>query len=112
MPQLPQKRKKMGLFRIAPLFFKEKWHFDEFLIGIILALNGIVIAALEMIMISTIEKKRSGIFFIIVGGSANCSFFRLIDITGSHSPGDRDRCHPIFYFRGDVCNALHQHLRD
>jgi predicted MFS family arabinose efflux permease len=55
------------MFRIAPLFFKEQWHFDEFIIGIILALNGIVIAALEMIMISTIEKKRSGIFYIIVG---------------------------------------------
>jgi predicted MFS family arabinose efflux permease len=43
------------MFRIAPLFFKEKWHFDEFVIGIILALNGIVIAAFEMIMISSIE---------------------------------------------------------
>jgi predicted MFS family arabinose efflux permease len=55
------------MFRIAPLFFKEKWHFDEFVIGLILALNGIVIAAFEMIMISTIEKKRSGIFYIIIG---------------------------------------------
>jgi predicted MFS family arabinose efflux permease len=55
------------MFRIAPLFFKEKWHFDEFVIGIILALNGIVIAAFEMIMISSIEKKRAGIFYIILG---------------------------------------------
>lgn len=55
------------MFRIAPLFFKEQWHFDEFVIGIILALNGIVIAAFEMIMISTIEQKRTGIFYIIVG---------------------------------------------
>lgn len=67
------------MFRIAPLFFKEKWHFDEFVIGLILALNGIVIAAFEMIMISSIEKKRSGIFYIIVGVVLiACSYVLLV----------------------------------
>jgi predicted MFS family arabinose efflux permease len=61
------------------LFFKEKWHFDEFVIGLILALNGIVIAAFEMIMISSIEKKRSGIFYIIVGVVLiACSYVLLV----------------------------------
>jgi predicted MFS family arabinose efflux permease len=67
------------MFRIAPLFFKERWHFDEFLIGIILALNGIIIAAFEMIMISSIEKRRSGIYYIIVGVILiACSYVMLI----------------------------------
>jgi len=67
------------MFRIAPLFFKERWHFDEFLIGLILALNGIIIAAFEMILISSIEKRRPGIFYIIVGVVLiACSYLALL----------------------------------
>ncbi|WP_426324846.1 MFS transporter [Pedobacter sp. R-06] len=55
------------MFRVVPVFFKEQWHIDEFQIGIIIGLNGAVIALFEMIMINKIETKRSPMFFIIVG---------------------------------------------
>ena len=55
------------MFRVVPIFFKEQWHIDEFAIGIIIGLNGGIIALFEMIMINRIEKKRPPIFFIIVG---------------------------------------------
>jgi predicted MFS family arabinose efflux permease len=55
------------MFRVVPLFFKEVWHMDESLIGMILGLNGIIIAAFEMVMISKIETKRSAIFYIVTG---------------------------------------------
>ncbi|KRT14963.1 MFS transporter [Pedobacter ginsenosidimutans] len=55
------------MFRVVPVFFKEQWHIDEFQIGIIIGLNGAVIALFEMIMINKIEAKRSPMFFIIVG---------------------------------------------
>lgn len=55
------------IFRVVPVFFKEVWKIDEFMIGLILGLNGIIIALFEMVMIHKIEKKRSPIFFIIVG---------------------------------------------
>jgi predicted MFS family arabinose efflux permease len=55
------------VFRVVPVFFKEVWKIDEFMIGLILGLNGIIIALFEMVMIHKIEKKRSPIFFIIVG---------------------------------------------
>ncbi|WP_316814694.1 MFS transporter [Pedobacter nyackensis] len=55
------------IFRVVPVFFKEVWKIDEFMIGLILGLNGIIIALFEMVMIHKIEKKRPAIFFIIVG---------------------------------------------
>ncbi|MCZ4245015.1 MFS transporter [Pedobacter punctiformis] len=55
------------MFRVVPIFFKEQWHINEFAIGIIIGLNGGLIALFEMIMINKIEKKRPPIFFIIVG---------------------------------------------
>jgi predicted MFS family arabinose efflux permease len=55
------------MFRIVPLFFKEEWHLNEALIGMILGLNGLIIALFEMVMINKIENKRSPVFYIITG---------------------------------------------
>jgi len=55
------------MFRVVPVFFKEQWHINEFAIGIIIGINGSVIALFEMIMINKIEAKRSPMFFIIIG---------------------------------------------
>ncbi|TCD00515.1 MFS transporter [Pedobacter psychroterrae] len=67
------------MFRVVPVFFKEVWKIDEFMIGLILGLNGIIIAIFEMVMIHRIENKRSPIFFIIVGvGFIACSFLVLL----------------------------------
>ena len=56
------------MFRVVPVFFKDQWHIDEFLIGIIMGINGALIALFEMVMINKIENKRSPIYFIIIGG--------------------------------------------
>jgi len=55
------------MFRVVPVFFKDQWHIDEFAIGIIIGINGAIIALFEMIMINKIEAKRSPMFFIIIG---------------------------------------------
>lgn len=55
------------MFRVVPLFFKEVWHINEFWIGMILGLNGLIIALFEMVMINKIENKRSPIQHIITG---------------------------------------------
>lgn len=55
------------MFRVVPVFFKEQWHIDEFAIGIILGLNGAVIALCEMVLLNKFENKRSPMFFIIIG---------------------------------------------
>lgn len=55
------------LFRVVPIFFKEQWHINEFQIGLIIGINGFLIALFEMVLIAKIEKKRSPMFFIIIG---------------------------------------------
>ena len=66
------------MFRVVPVFYKEVWHIDEALIGIILGLNGIVIALMEMVMISKIENKKSPIYYIVLGVLIVCSSFAVL----------------------------------
>lgn len=55
------------MFRVVPVFFKQEWHIDEAMIGLILGVNGAIIALLEMIIVSRIENKRSPQFYIVAG---------------------------------------------
>ena len=68
------------MFRVVPVFFKEEWHIDELAIGIIMGLNGAVIALFEMIMINKIEKRRPPMFFIIIGAVFFASSYLLLSI--------------------------------
>ena len=72
------------VFRVVPVFFKEVWKIDEFMIGLILGLNGIIIALFEMVMIHKIEKKRSPIFFIVVGVFFIAACFLVLLLPFSH----------------------------
>ena len=40
------------LFRLLPIFWKEAWHINEASIGLILGLNGIIIAIFEMVLVA------------------------------------------------------------
>jgi len=72
------------MFRVVPVFYKEIWKIGEFEIGLILGLNGIIIALFEMVMIHKIENKRSPIFFIVLGAIlVACSFAVLLLPFGS-----------------------------
>src|SRR4029078_13046841 len=55
------------LFTIQPVFFKTEWHFNEAFIGMLLALNGIIIVVVEMIVVYSIERKKLNTFFIRTG---------------------------------------------
>jgi predicted MFS family arabinose efflux permease len=52
---------------MEPAFYKLDWHFNEPFIGFLLALNGILIAIVEMVMIHNLEGKRDGLIYIITG---------------------------------------------
>ncbi|PTT01486.1 MFS transporter [Pedobacter sp. HMWF019] len=71
------------MFRVVPLFFKEVWHMNEALIGVILGSNGIIIALVEMVMISKIENKRSPIYYIVAGVLLTSAAFALFMIPKS-----------------------------
>lgn len=55
------------LFTNLPVFFKKDLHFSEPLIGFLLAINGIIIAFVEMVLVYKLEGKRKNIIYITMG---------------------------------------------
>jgi predicted MFS family arabinose efflux permease len=54
-------------FIMQPVFYKIQWHFNESLIGFLLALNGVLIAVVEMVLIHNLEGKRNILIYISSG---------------------------------------------
>ena len=48
----------MQFLYTLPVFYKEVFHFSEKTIGLLLAMNGVLIAITEMPLVYTLEKKR------------------------------------------------------
>ncbi len=65
------------LFSNLPLFYKIGLHLDETIIGIILAINGILIALFEMLIINNIENRFSKKRIIIIGTLGMAAFFAI-----------------------------------
>lgn len=55
------------LFTTVPNYFRDKLHLSERHIGFIMALNGALIVALEMVLIYMLEGTRKATYFISVG---------------------------------------------
>jgi predicted MFS family arabinose efflux permease len=55
------------LFTTVPLFFKSELHLDEFWIGVVMALNGIIIAVFEMVIVFRLEGRRPYLQLITYG---------------------------------------------
>src|SRR4051812_28766485 len=55
------------LFTNLPVFFKQDLHFSEKFIGFLMALNGLIIALIEMILVYRLEGKRSNLVYISAG---------------------------------------------
>lgn len=54
-------------FIMQPVFYKIQWHFNENMIGFLLALNGVLIAVVEMVLIHNLEGKRNILIYISTG---------------------------------------------
>jgi len=55
------------LFTVQPVFFKMQWHFNEAFVGLLMALNGIIIVIIEMILVYSIEGRKQNTLFIRIG---------------------------------------------
>lgn len=55
------------LFTTIPVFFKENFKLSVFFIGMVMALNGLIISAFEMVTVFTLEGKRPSLHFISSG---------------------------------------------
>ncbi len=70
------------LFTTIPVFFKEKLHLSIFFIGMVMALNGLIIAIFEMITIFMLEGRRPSLHFISSGVLLVCISFLILNIPG------------------------------
>lgn len=68
------------LFTMQPIFFKTEWHFDEQFIGLLMALNGILIVAMEMVLINKLEGKKPSMYYISLGVFLVAIGFMLFNI--------------------------------
>jgi predicted MFS family arabinose efflux permease len=57
----------LQLFSIVPIYFKEQIHMNESAIGMVLALNGIIIVFSEMVLVYKLEGKRNATFYTSLG---------------------------------------------
>jgi predicted MFS family arabinose efflux permease len=54
-------------FTIQPVFYKTQWHLNEQVIGGLMALNGFMVAFIEMVLINALEGKRHALRYICLG---------------------------------------------
>lgn len=57
----------MQFFFTIPVFFKEELLLSEFVIGTILALNGLILALTEMPFVFFLENKKPPMYYIAIG---------------------------------------------
>jgi predicted MFS family arabinose efflux permease len=69
---------------LSPFFYKEL-HFSEPLIGLLLAINGVIIAVIEMVLIYKLEGKGSNLQYISIGIFMVGIAFFMLNIPGMGS---------------------------
>ena len=55
------------LFATLPLFFKQQLHLTPFFIGVVMSVNGSLIALFEMAVVFTLEQRNRNLQFIMTG---------------------------------------------
>jgi predicted MFS family arabinose efflux permease len=70
------------LFTNLSPFFAEELHFSESLIGFILAINGVIIAVVEMVLVYKLEGKRRNLHYISFGIFMVGIAFLMLNIPG------------------------------
>ncbi len=68
------------LFSMQPVFFKSEWHLSEQFIGGLMALNGLIIASSEMVIVHRLEGTRPPLIFIAVGVVLVGTGYSLVNI--------------------------------
>ena len=68
------------LFSTLPLFFKEGLHINEFWIGVVMAMNGILIAIFEMVIVFKLEGKLPYLRLMTYGSLLMAFSFFILNI--------------------------------
>ncbi|HEY4060896.1 MAG TPA: MFS transporter [Puia sp.] len=66
------------LISTIPLYYKKELQLSEYMIGMLMAFNGLLIACFEMVLVFKIEGRKANLFYISCGaGLIGCSFLML-----------------------------------
>lgn len=68
------------LFTTIPLFFKEGMHINEFWIGVLMAMNGIIIALVEMVIVFKLEGTRPYLRLMTIGSILMSISFLVLNV--------------------------------
>ncbi|MCF2494586.1 MFS transporter [Dyadobacter chenhuakuii] len=66
------------LFRLVPVYWKEQMHIHEATIGILLGMNGLVIALFEMVLIQNLANRRPDSYYMIAGTLFSALAFSML----------------------------------
>ncbi len=55
------------MFTNLPVYYKQDLHLSEQFIGLLMAINGLIIASIEMVIVYQLEGKRSSLSYIVFG---------------------------------------------
>ncbi len=55
------------LFTMLPVYYKRQLGLEEYWIGLLLGMNGVIIALFEMVLVFAMEGKRQNLFYIHCG---------------------------------------------
>ncbi len=69
------------MFSILPVYYKDNLHLNEKVIGWLLAMNGLIIAAIEMVLVYKLENRRNGIFYMMSGSFLIGAAFLMLNFS-------------------------------
>jgi predicted MFS family arabinose efflux permease len=66
------------LFTMLPVYYKRALHMPEYMIGLLMTLNGLLITFVEMVLVYRLEGRRENLLYIFYGVTLlGCSFVLL-----------------------------------
>jgi MFS family permease len=68
------------MFNMLTVYYKQQLHLRENVIGAVLALNGLIIAFIEMILVYKLEKKGRGVVYMMLGAFLIGFSFLMLNI--------------------------------
>lgn len=70
------------MFSVIPVFYKQEMLLSKATIGLMLALNGLLIALIEMVLVYKLENRRNHIHYVIAGAALMGASFLCLVIPG------------------------------
>jgi predicted MFS family arabinose efflux permease len=68
------------LFSVLPVFYKKELHMPEYMIGLLMTMNGLLITIVEMVLVFRLEGRRGNLVYVFWGTCLVASSYLLLNI--------------------------------